>query len=57
MCEVSVLAGSSKHESCDGAASTSSFAVPMGIAVDEKSHACYVSDFGSSRIRQIVFAR
>jgi hypothetical protein len=57
MYEVAILNGSSKYESCDGAAAVCSFAVPMGIAVEEKSRSCYVADFGSSRIRQVVFAK
>jgi hypothetical protein len=32
-----------------------SFALPHGIAVDEKTHTCFVAESDSSRIRKITF--
>jgi hypothetical protein len=29
--------------------------LPNGIAVDEKTHTCFVVDYGSARIRKITF--
>jgi hypothetical protein len=50
-----VVAGDGKAQSRDGTATDCSFSHPQGIAVDEKTHACFVADSGSSRIRKISF--
>jgi hypothetical protein len=30
-----------------------SFALPHGIAVDEKTHTCFIAEYGSSRIKKL----
>jgi hypothetical protein len=50
-----VVAGDGNKKSNDGNATYSSFAWPRGIAVDEKTHTCFVVDRKSSKIRQITF--
>jgi hypothetical protein len=50
-----VIAGDGNKQSKDGTATDCSFARPCGIAVDEKTHTCFVADFESSRIRKITF--
>jgi hypothetical protein len=56
-CETVVVAGSGKYgsESEDGKPTECYLDWLWGIAVDEKTHSCFVSEFGSSRIRQITF--
>jgi hypothetical protein len=53
--EAIVVAGDGNKQSIDGTAAECSFASPCGIAVDEKTHLCFVADKDSSRIRKISF--
>jgi hypothetical protein len=50
-----VVAGDGKKQSKDGTATECSFDSPYGIAVDEKTHTCFIAEYGSSRIRKITF--
>jgi hypothetical protein len=50
-----VVAGDGNKQSKDGTATYCSFDQPFGIAVDEKTHTCFVVERGSSRIRKITF--
>jgi hypothetical protein len=53
--EAIVVAGDGDKQSKDGMAKECSFANPCGIAVDEKTHTCFVADSGTSSIRKITF--
>jgi hypothetical protein len=50
-----VVAGDGNWQSKDGTATECSFNSPFGIAVDEKTHTCFVADWMSSRLRKITF--
>jgi hypothetical protein len=50
-----VVAGDGKGLSRDGTATDCSFYMPCGIAVDEKTHMCFIAEGGGSRIRKISF--
>jgi hypothetical protein len=53
--EAVVIAGSGKHESEDGTPTECYFGWLEGIAVDENTHSCFVSECYYSKIRKITF--
>jgi hypothetical protein len=54
--EAVMVAGSDKQGSEDGTLTECCFDHPWGIAVDEKTKSCFVSEWlSSSRIRKITF--
>jgi hypothetical protein len=50
-----VVAGDGEGKIKDGTATECSFFYPHGIAVDEKTHTCFIAEWGGSRIRKITF--
>ena len=53
--EVAVLAGSGQYGRLDGSADECQFSYPRGMALDESSHSCFVTDTGSRSIRRMTF--
>ena len=53
--EVAVLVGSGEEGRVDGRADKCQFNLPYGMAVDELSHSCFVTDMGSHSIRKMIF--
>ena len=53
--EVAVLAGSGDQGRVDGRADKCQFSLPSGMAVDESSHSCFITDMGSHSIRRMMF--
>jgi len=54
--EVTVLAGSGKAERGDGNPNTSSFNCPLGIAFQQSSSSCFVSEYDGHSVRKISLA-
>jgi hypothetical protein len=53
--EAIVVAGDDEKDSKDGTVAECSFDSPRGLAVDEKTHTCFVAEYKHSKIRKIAF--
>ena len=53
--EVEVVAGSGGGAREDGRPDECSLYTPLGIAVDEASHSCFVADYNGHAIRRVSF--
>jgi len=51
-----VIAGSGEANRLDGKPDECRFYFPLGLAVDEASHLCFVADYYNHSIRKISFA-